>query len=193
MENLLELRNKMKKKKPDFLRQDGHCKSKLKKKWRQPKGMHSKMRRKLVGYRKQPSTGFCSPKKVRGLCRDGLKSKLIKTSKDLEGFNPKTDGAIVAKIGQRKRLVIIKKILELKFKILNIKNPQEYLKKIEEKIKKKKEQSVKNKAAKKRAKQEAVKKAEEKKEKEAEENLEEKTKEEKEEKRKVLENKNETY
>ena len=39
----LELRKKIKSKKPDFIRQDFH-KKRLKKKWKRPRGLHSKVR-----------------------------------------------------------------------------------------------------------------------------------------------------
>ena len=44
MKELLELKKKIKKKKPNFTRQETHKKSKLKKKWRRPKGIQSKLR-----------------------------------------------------------------------------------------------------------------------------------------------------
>ena len=47
--SLLELRRAMKRKKPDFIRQDSHKKAGLGAKWRKPKGIHSKMRKKHKG------------------------------------------------------------------------------------------------------------------------------------------------
>ncbi len=40
MEKLLAVRKKLKDKKPNFLRQDGHKVKRLQKKWRQPKDGH---------------------------------------------------------------------------------------------------------------------------------------------------------
>ena len=77
MKELLEIRNKMKAKKPTFLKQDANRLTRLKKQWRQPKGQHSKIRKKLRSYRKQPSMGYSSPKEVRGLTREGHKLIII--------------------------------------------------------------------------------------------------------------------
>ena len=53
--DLLEFRKKIKAKKPNFIRQDAHKKGEIKKKWRRPKGLQSKMRLHKRGYRKSPS------------------------------------------------------------------------------------------------------------------------------------------
>ena len=76
MERLLEVRQQVKSQKPTFLRQQGHVLRKIRKIWRAPKGMHSKMRKKLRGYRRQPSIGYSSPKLVRGFSPDGYKTIL---------------------------------------------------------------------------------------------------------------------
>ena len=46
IQRLLELRKRIKRKKPEFIRQDAHKKKSLESKWRKPKGLHSKMREK---------------------------------------------------------------------------------------------------------------------------------------------------
>jgi len=188
MNQLLELRKKLKKRKPDFLRQDAHKVKRLKKKWRAPKGIHSKMRRKLRGYRKQPSIGYSSPKKVRYLHPSGLKEILVHNLKNLENINPKIEAAVIAKtVGVRKKIELLKKTKELKINVLNVKNIDEFIKKVEEKFKKQKEKAAKREEEKKKAKEEALKKAKEKKEKEKEKTEEEKKKEEEKEKKAVLE------
>jgi large subunit ribosomal protein L32e len=194
---LLELRRLIKKKKPVFLRQEAHVRAKLKDKWRQPKGLHSKMRRKLKSYRKMPSTGYCSPKAVRGLHRTGLREVRVLNVSDLKDLNPKTDGVVIGRVGKKKRLEILKKAIELKLSLLNVKDVQAYIAKVEEELKKRKDLAKSRDLKKKKSKEEALKKAEEKKKKE--ESLEDKASEEekaskeKEEKKKVLEAKNETY
>jgi len=62
MKKLLELRKKIKQRKPEFIRQDAHKKAKLKRKWVRPRGIDSKIRLGLKGYGKKPSTGWSSPK-----------------------------------------------------------------------------------------------------------------------------------
>ena len=183
MKNLLELRKKIKKKKPHFLRQNAHKIKKLKKVWRQPKGMHSKMRKKLRSYRKHPSPSYSSPKKVRNLTPEGFIPIIISNTSQL-----KDQKAIIisGKVGLRKKIDIVKKALQLKIKILNLKNPEEFIKEIESKLAKKKEELKKKIEKRKESKQETTKKTEKK---EKEETPEKKKKREKEEKRKILEKK----
>ena len=78
---LLKLREEIKENKPDFIRQEYPARKNLKKTWRKPKGIHSKMRKKKLGKRKQPSVGYKSPRLVRGLrfCqkRDYIKQEIL--------------------------------------------------------------------------------------------------------------------
>lgn len=179
----LELRKKMKKKKPKFFRQDGHKKVKLKKCWRAPKGRQSKMRLKKKGKRKQPSTGYSSPKKVRGLHPTGLKPILVYNIDDLNKIKEGEGIILSGKIGNRKKLEIINKIQELKLSLLNIK-PEDYIKKIQERLEKKKEKRKEKLSRKEKTKKEIAKKTKEEKKEETETEKEKKAKEVK---RKVLE------
>ena len=183
----LELRKKIKSKKPKFLRQDGHKKAKLKNVWRAPKGRQSKMRLKKKGKRKQPSLGYSSPKEVRGLSPKGLKPIMINNIHELSNIKEGEGIILSGKIGNKKRLEIIKKIQELKLNLLNI-NAEDYLKKIQEKLEKKKESKKEKLSKKEKTKKELEKKTKEKKKEETvEKTEEEKEKKEKEEKKKVLE------
>ncbi|MEK6816891.1 MAG: 50S ribosomal protein L32e [Nanoarchaeota archaeon] len=199
MEQLLAVRKKLKDKKPIFLRQDGHKVKKLEQKWRQPKGMHSKLRKKRKSRMPHPSTGWSSPKSVRGLHRLGLKERYVQSVKDMEGMDRKTEGVLVARVGIKNKVEILKKALELKVTVLNVKEPQAFVGKVEDELKKNKEDKKNKEERKKKSKEESLKKAEDKKKKEEkkeeakEDSLEDKAKKDKEEQRKVLERKNETY
>jgi len=147
MKELVELRNKIKKKKPDFIRQDAHKKTKLSKNWRKPRGYHAKIRLSKAGKRKAVTTGYGSPKKVKGLTKEGLKSILLRSA-NLE--NIKEEGIIISsKIGTKKRLGILKKAKENNLKIINIKNIDQYIKAVEDKMAAKKETKKKREKAKK--------------------------------------------
>ena len=159
MNKTLQLRKEIKAKKPNFLKQDAHRVKKLKSNWRLPRGMHSKMRLKLRSYRKLPSPGYRSPTEVRGLTKEGHTHIVVKNLKDLESVE--TPFFIGSNVGQKKRLELIKKAQSKKIEILNIKNPEEYVKKIEEHIKNKKE-VTKKRLEKKQKKEKAKKEAEEK-------------------------------
>ena len=108
---------------------------------------------------------------------------------DLKGLKPSEHGVIVAHVGQRNRVEIVKKALEMKLKLLNLRNPEEFLKTVADELAQKKEESKKKLEHKKKSKEEALKKAESKKEKEEEVKEEDKKELEEMEKREVLENK----
>lgn len=181
LSNLLGLRKKIKSKKPTFVRQEINKKKSLGKKWRRPKGLHSKLRLKKAGHRKKPSHGFGSPKKVRYLTLEGLRPKLIKNLSDLNFVKDNEIIILSSKIGIRKKIQVLEKIKELKLKISNIKNIDEFIKDVKEKVKQRKELSKKKAEQKQKEKAKASKKAEEKKpEKTEEEKAEEAKKEKKE-------------
>ena len=148
---LLELRNNIKDKKPDFIRQDYQRRKRLgrKLKWRKPKGIHSKIRHHFKGRRKMPSPGYKSPRKVKGLHASGLKIVSISSLDGIKNINKEFEGAVISKsIGTKKRLEILKRAKELGISVLNfdidvqIKNIEELVnskKKKESKEKKKEE------------------------------------------------------
>ena len=87
LNTLLELRSKMKNKKPVFIRQDNPKRPKLSDKWRKPKGIHSKIRHHFKGRRKMPSPGYKSPAEVKGLHATGLKIVMAYSAGDLSKIN----------------------------------------------------------------------------------------------------------
>ncbi len=190
MESLLELRKQKKAKKPSFVRQQGKSIAKLEEKWRQPKGLHSKLRKKLEGKGKHPSMGYSSPKKVRGLNASGMKEVIVNNVKELEAIKKGEVAVVGSNVGKRKLVDILKKAKDMNVKVSNIKDPEGFIKKVEESLKKRKEEAKSREDKKKASKEEAIKKAEkEKKKEEKEETEEKKAKREKEEHRKVLEKK----
>lgn len=133
IKELLEIRKQIKSRKPDFVRQDVHKQKKLGRKWRRPKGLHSKIRLNLKGRGKNVSAGYRSPKNVRHLHKSGLWQCIIKSSRDFEGLDAKKSCLIISSsLGNRKRVIILKQAKERGFNVLNIKNPDEYVKKIED-------------------------------------------------------------
>ena len=90
MKKLIILRKAMKAKKPSFIRQDSHKKKRVGLAWRKPKGLQSKMRLSIKGYRKTANPGYGSPKLVAGLSKEGLVKVNVGCVKDLEkiGLGP---------------------------------------------------------------------------------------------------------
>ena len=139
----LKLRGKIKSKKPDFVRHDFH-KKRLKKKWKKPRGLHSKVRLMLRGKPKKISTGFRAPKKIRDLHLSGLRPVLVKSLKDITKIKKENEGVIIgSNVGLRKRQGLLKKLKEMEVKVLNIKDVDVYLKKIEDGLKARKEERKK--------------------------------------------------
>lgn len=166
MKEALEKRNIAKKKKPTFRRQDSN-KYSFNNKWRKPRGLHNKRRLNKKGHQKNPSTGYGSPKESKYLNREGLNRVLITTLKDLKLVNKDKDIAVLAsKVGSKKKIEILEKIIELNLKVENIKDPKLYIQtkksELEAKKKKKKERISK----KEKSKEESLKKSKEKEEKE---------------------------
>ena len=127
---LLELRKKIKTRKPNYLRQDYHKKKRLGTKWRKAKGIQSKVRLGKGGHRKKVRIGYCSPKAVKHLHKSGLKKIMVYNVEDLDKIKKDQEGAIIAKIGKRKKINVVNKAKELGIQILNIKDTSAYLEKI---------------------------------------------------------------
>lgn len=169
MKELLELRKRMKRKKPDFVRQDFH-KKRLKKRWIRPRGLHSKVRLRKRGHARKVSSGYRVPKEVRGLSREGLKVIIISNENELGKINKEKEGIIVSgKVGLKSKISLLKKVKEKGIKVLNL-NVDEYLKR--------KEEEIKERLEKRKVKEEKRKKKKEEKKEKKEEKLEEKLSEE---------------
>jgi len=178
MKELLDLRKKMKAKKPTFKRSDSN-RLPFKNKWRKPRGLHNKRRLQKAGHQKNPSKGYRSPSLVRGLHYDGYMIVKINSLKDLQQLDPKKHIAeISAKTGMRTRIKIVEECKTKNIPLANIKDLDKFIKETQEKMESKKKQSEEKEQKKKKSKEEAVKKAEEKKSKEGEEDKQEKIKEE---------------
>ena len=154
-ERLLEIRKKIKARKPEFIRQDYHKKPGLKRKWRKPKGLHSKLRLNKRGKFKKVSKGYRSPREVRGLHKTGLEERRVDNIKQLDVLDNKKQGVIISStVGKKNRIVILKRAKELGFSVLNIRNPEDYIKNAEQemaakkKVKKDEKKGVKDKTAK---------------------------------------------
>ena len=181
---LLEIRKKIRAAQPNFTRQEYPARIKLDSRWRKPKGIHSKMKDKKRGKKKQPSVGYSAPREVRGLTNEGLKPILIENLKSIENVTKENIIVLSKQLGMKKRIALLKKIKEKKLKILNVKDIDAKINALLENINKRKKEKQERMSKKKKE----IKKEEKQKEKQ-EDDSEDKKKKEQEEKRKVLEGK----
>lgn len=90
--------------------------SKKKQKWRRPRGIHSKIRKRRKGYPARVDIGYRTPRDKRGKI-SGMLPIMVKNIQDLQKVGPK-EIAILAHFGKRKRVVILKKAKEMKIQVL---------------------------------------------------------------------------
>ncbi len=94
-------------KKPRFKRQESWRYKRVKENWRKPRGIDSKMRKKVKGWPPSPDIGYRSPKKTRALHPSGYIEVRVQTTEDINGLNPATQAIRIARtVGDKKRLEI---------------------------------------------------------------------------------------
>ena len=103
-----------------FFRQEWFRYKRLEKKWRRPRGRHSKMRKNLKYRPPKVKIGYRNPTEVRGLHPSGYQDVLITTLQELEKMDPKTQAARIAhSVGGKKREEIEDRADNLGIRILN--------------------------------------------------------------------------
>jgi large subunit ribosomal protein L32e len=118
---LLEVRKTIKDKKPDFKQQNFGRKKRISDRWRRPKGHQSKMRHKFRGYSIMVSSGWRSPVEVRGMDRKGYETVIVFKAQDVEKVEKHKAIIIAANVGNKKRMEIVEKAIQLNIPIANIK------------------------------------------------------------------------
>lgn len=87
-------------------------------KWRRPRGKSNKLRLRRAGYPSSPTVGHRTPNKFAGKI-SGLVPVLVHNLKELESAG-KNNIVIIARVGARNKMGIIKKAGEMNLKILNL-------------------------------------------------------------------------
>lgn len=117
---LLALRDEMSNDRIAFLRQEWFRFPRLGKKWRRPRGMHSKMRRHVQYRPNVVSIGYRGPAKVRGLHPSGFEEVMVWNPDQLDRVDPKVQAVRVGgSVGFKKRQAIEHKADELGIRVLN--------------------------------------------------------------------------
>jgi large subunit ribosomal protein L32e len=123
---LLREREKIRKSRPKFRRQESWRYKRLKTGWRKPIGIDNSMRHHKRGIPKIVRVGYRGPRATRGLTRAGMQEVLVHNIKELEQIDTKTQVArLGSKVGTKKKVAITNRADELDIKILN--RPEEAL------------------------------------------------------------------
>ena len=118
---MLILRKELSKKRPNFIRQESWRYRRIKRAWRKPKGIDSKMRLNVKGWPAIVKIGYRGPRIVRGLHPSGYRDILIHNINELNRINPKTDAARLAStLGSRKKMALLARAKQIGIKVLNI-------------------------------------------------------------------------
>ncbi len=118
---LMELREKLNRKRPKFRRVESWRYKRIDDSWRKARGIDSKTRKKKKLGVKSPSVGYRGPKKVRGLHPSGYEEVQIISINDLQNLNKKTHALKISrKLGAKKRIFLIDYCQKRGFKILNL-------------------------------------------------------------------------
>ena len=113
-------------KKPKFRRQESWRYKRVTDRWRRPHGIDSKMRKKIKGWPVSPTTGYRSPKKIRGIHPSGFVETRVTTVDDLIGIDPELQAIRIAHtVGGRKRVEILTRAGDKGIHVLNPRTIQE--------------------------------------------------------------------
>lgn len=108
--------------------------------YRKSKGGENKIRLKMKGHLTNVSIGYRNEKKTRGLVK-GMSPVIIRNLTDLKNLKEK-EIAIIAKIGNKKKIEIAEYAIKNNIRLLNL-NPKKFLEKIQEEKNKSKEEKKK--------------------------------------------------
>ncbi len=119
-QRLFRLAQAKKRRKPKFRHEQAHRWGRISDRWRKVRGIDSATRAKYKGRIAMVSTGYRSPKAVRGLHPSGYVEAIVYRAADLDDLDPDVHAVRIAStVGMRKRQVILDKAESHLFRIVN--------------------------------------------------------------------------
>jgi large subunit ribosomal protein L32e len=116
----LAVRRRVKGRKPDFKRQESWRYKRVGKSWRKPRGLDSKMRKRVKGWPKSVGVGYRGPKVARGLHPSGYVEVLVRNVDEVVGVDPEKQAVRIGHtVGARKRVEVLARAEELGVRVLN--------------------------------------------------------------------------
>lgn len=119
MEKLIKDKAAKKARKPTFTRADSHKKSRLGEGWRKPKGLQNKMRLHKRGYKTVVKPGYGTPSQLKHTA-NGKAIVAVHNEQELIAVDPKTQAALIANVGRKKKEQLITIAQEKKITIVNL-------------------------------------------------------------------------
>ncbi|MEK6950991.1 MAG: eL32 family ribosomal protein [Nanoarchaeota archaeon] len=168
--SLLQLRRERKRHQPHFVVKESLQRGgRIGRRWRANRGIHSTVRQEHKGKPAMPTSGYGSPRAVRGLHPSGLRGVLVHTVAELLALREGEGAMISATVGNRAKLQLLSRAVEKKIPLLNVRDPTGAMEKIKSALAQRsalRQEWLKNKS---RKQEERQKKADEKKKKEKKE------------------------
>ncbi len=117
----LEIRKKVSKNRPKFIRPESWRYKRLDTTWRKPKGVDNHQRKqKSRGRPGLVKIGYGGPRISKGLHPSGYTDNLVHNLRELTKLDPKIDGVRLGhSVGTKKRKEILNVAIEKKFKVFN--------------------------------------------------------------------------
>lgn len=156
---LMDVKKKLSRKRPDFIREGSQNSVRAGKKWRKPRGLHSKMRHQFAGHRKRVKSGYMGPALVRGLDNKGFKLVNVNNLRELNLLDPKLHKIVLSsKIGVKNKILLLEQASQKGFNIYPYKDPLKKIEEFKDKLKSRKAEKVAKVKVKKERKEKMVKK-----------------------------------
>jgi len=125
-EKALRVRQRVKRRKPNFVRPESWRYVRIKQNWRNPKGLDHKVRLMYKGWPPAAGSGYGGPKTSRHLHPSGYKEVLVYNLEDLSKIDPDTQAARIGhRVGRRKKAGILVEARKKKIVVLNLREIKE--------------------------------------------------------------------